>query len=36
MPLAKVFIATEGDPETRRKILYENANALLNRTAKKQ
>lgn len=36
MPLAKVFIATEGDPETRRKILYENANALLNRTDKKQ
>ncbi len=25
LPLAKVFIATEGDPDSRRKILYENA-----------
>ncbi|MFA6450809.1 MAG: amidohydrolase family protein [bacterium] len=30
MPLSKIFIATEGDPESRRKILYENAQRLLN------
>jgi uncharacterized protein len=34
MPITKVLIATEGDPESRRKILYENARGLLNRDAK--
>lgn len=29
LPLAKVLIATEGRPETRRRVLYENAAALL-------
>jgi uncharacterized protein len=29
MPIAKVLIATEGDPESRRKILFENANRIL-------
>ncbi len=33
MPLAKVLLATEGAPETRRKILHDNAAALLQRTA---
>ncbi len=29
MPLAKIFIATESDPESRRKILFDNANRIL-------
>ena len=31
LPLAKVLLATEGDPATRRKVLYDNARTMLER-----